>query len=288
MSIAYLNGNWQPLEETRISVLDRGFLFGDGVYEVVPVYSGKAFRLQEHMQRLSGNLEAIRIENPLSADAWNQVVETLIDDLGPVDQALYIQVTRGTSPVRDHAFPADAEPTVFAMTNPLSETDQEKKLQGFAAVTTTDNRWANCQIKAIALLANLLARQGAVDAGAQEAILIRDGNAVEGAASNLFIVSNNLLITPPKSNSLLPGITRDLVLELAARNHVPYAEANIRLADLEAADEIWLTSSTKEILPVVSLNGKPVGQGRVGPGWMRMNELFEISKESFRNGAENE
>ena len=288
MSIAYLNGDWQPLEETRVSVLDRGFLFGDGVYEVIPVYSGKAFRLSGHLQRLDGNLAAIRIANPLSEGSWTEIVERLIADLGPVDQALYLQVTRGAAPKRDHAFPAHVEPTVFAMSNPLPEPDPARMQKGFAAITVPDDRWNNCHIKAITLLANLLARQAAVDADAQEAIFVRDGKAVEGAASNLFIVSNKLLITPPKGNRLLPGITRDLVLELAARHGVPYAEADIRLEDLESADEIWITSSMKEIVPIVSLDGKPVGNGRVGAGWLRMSELYELYKEAFRQGAGHE
>lgn len=288
MGLAYLNGDWQPIEETKVSVMDRGFLFGDGVYEVIPVYSGKAFRLREHLDRLASSLAAIRIENPYSSETWQQIVEKLIADLGPVDQAIYLQVTRGAAPVRNHAFPDGVEPTVFAMSNPLSEIDEERRKQGYAAIIGNDERWENCQIKAITLLANLLARQDAVDAGAQESILIRDGKAVEGAASNLFIVTNNLLITPPRSNRLLPGITRQLVLELAAENGVPYAEADIRQSDLESADEIWITSSTKEFLPIVTLDGKPVGSGAVGPGWLRMNELFEISKERFRQGAGNE
>jgi D-alanine transaminase len=288
MSIAYLNGDWQPLEQTKVSVLDRGFLFGDGVYEVIPVYSGKAFRLTEHLQRLARNLAAIRIASPLSDDQWSGIIERLIADLGPVDQALYLQVTRGAAPKRDHAFPEDTEPTVFAMTNPLPEPDPARLQQGYAAITVEDDRWNNCHIKAITLLANLLARQSALDTGAQEAIFIRDGKAVEGAASNLFIVSNRLVITPPKSNRLLPGITRDLVLELAAEHGVPYAEADIRREELESADEIWITSSMKQILPIVTLDGKPVGSGQVGTGWLRMNELYELRKEAFREGEQHE
>ena len=288
MSIAYLNGAWQPLEETRVPVMDRGFLFGDGVYEVIPVYSGKPFRLEQHLERLDNNLAAIRIDTPLSHDEWKAIIQRLIEDLGAVDQALYLQVTRGVAPKRDHAFPANATPTVFAMTNPLPEPDPERNRQGYAAITVSDERWNNCHIKAITLLANLLARQEAVDAGAQEAIFIRDGKAVEGAASNLFIVRDRLLITPPNSKQLLPGITRDLVLELAAGHGIPYAEAEIPLEELKNADEIWVTSSIREILPITSLDGKPVGSGKAGPGWMRMQELFELGKESFRPGGNHE
>ena len=212
MSIAYLNGAWQPLEETRVPVMDRGFLFGDGVYEVIPVYSGRPFRLEQHLERLDNNLAAIRIDTPLSHDEWKAIIQRLIEDPGAVDQALYLQVTRGVAPKRDHAFPVDVTPTVFAMTNPLPEPDPERNRQGYAAITVSDERWNNCHIKAITLLANLLARQEAVDAGAQEAIFIRDGKAVEGAASNLFIVRDRLLITPPKSKQLLPGITRVCLL----------------------------------------------------------------------------
>ncbi len=288
MSIAYLNGAWQPLEETRVPVMDRGFLFGDGVYEVIPVYSGRPFRLEQHLERLDNNLAAIRIDTPLSHDEWKAIIQRLIEDPGAVDQALYLQVTRGVAPKRDHAFPVDVTPTVFAMTNPLPEPDPERNRQGYAAITVTDERWNNCHIKAITLLANLLARQEAVDAGAQEAIFIRDGKAVEGAASNLFIVRDRLLITPPKSKQLLPGITRDFVLELAAGHGIPYAEAEIPVEELKNADEIWVTSSIREILPITSLDGKPVGSGKAGPGWMRMQELFELGKESLRPGGNHE
>lgn len=288
MSIAYLNGAWQPLEETRVPVMDRGFLFGDGVYEVIPVYSGRPFRLEQHLERLDNNLAAIRIDTPLSHDEWKAIIQRLIEDPGAVDQALYLQVTRGVAPKRDHAFPVDVTPTVFAMTNPLPEPDPERNRQGYAAITVSDERWNNCHIKAITLLANLLARQEAVDAGAQEAIFIRDGKAVEGAASNLFIVRDRLLITPPRSKQLLPGITRDFVLELAAGHGIPYAEAEIPVEELKNADEIWVTSSIREILPITSLDGKPVGSGKAGPGWMRMQELFELGKESFRPGGNHE
>lgn len=288
MSIAYLNGAWQPLEETRVPVLDRGFLFGDGVYEVIPVYSGRPFRLKQHLQRLENNLAAIRIDKPLSHAEWEAIIRRLIEDHGAVDQALYLQVTRGMAAKRDHAFPADATPTVFAMTNPLPKPDQERNRQGFAAITVNDERWNNCHIKAITLLANLLARQEAVDAGAQEAIFIRDGKAVEGAASNLFIVRDRLLITPPRSKHLLPGITRDFVLELAAGHGIPYAEAEIPVEELKNADEIWMTSSIREILPITSLDGKPVGSGVAGPGWLRMQELFQLGKENPGPGDDHE
>lgn len=288
MSIAYLNGEWQPLEETRVPVLDRGFLFGDGVYEVIPVYSGRPFRLKEHLQRLEGNLAAIRIDRTVTHDEWETIVRRLIEDLGPVDQALYLQVTRGIAPKRDHAFPEETNPTVFAMTNPLPLPDPERASQGYAAITVSDERWNNCHIKAITLLANLLARQEAADSNAQEAIFIRDGKAVEGAASNLFIVRDRLLITPPKSRHLLPGITRDFVLELAAEHGIPYAEAEIPLEELKTADEIWVTSSIREIVPIVSLDGEPVGSGQTGPGWLRMHELFELAKEHFRHGDSHE
>jgi D-alanine transaminase len=288
MSIAYLNGAWQPIEETRVPVLDRGFLFGDGVYEVIPVYSGRPFRLEQHLERLENNLAAIRIDKPLSRVELKAVIRRLIEDLGAVDQALYLQVTRGVAPKRDHAFPVDITPTVFAMTNPLPTPDPERNRKGFAAITISDERWNNCHIKAITLLANLLARQDAIDAGAQEAIFIRDGKAVEGAASNLFIVRDRLLITPPKSKHLLPGITRDFVLELAAEHGIPYAEAEIPVEELRKADEIWVTSSIREIMPITSLDGKPVGTGVAGPGWLRMQELFELGKQDFRAGDDHE
>lgn len=273
----YLNGTFLPLNEAKVSVLDRGFLFGDGVYEVIPVYGGKAFRLEEHLRRLDRSLEGIRMASPLSDSEWADIFARLID--GPADQYIYLQVTRGAQPKRDHAIPAEIEPTVFVMCSPIAPIPAE----GIRAVTVPDIRWHWCHIKAITLLSNVLLRQEAVDRGAAEAILVREGGLVtEGAASNIFIVKDGVVITPPKGNEILPGITRDLVLELAPVHDVPSEERDFTLDELRAADEIWMTSSTREILPVIELDGAPVGQGRPGPVWQKMQGHYQAYKQSLR------
>lgn len=280
--LVYLNGDYLPLEEACIPVLDRGFLFGDGVYEVIPAYGGQPFRIREHLQRLDNSLEAIRMDPPLDREQWREIFTRLLAQDGDSDQQLYLQVTRGAYDRRLHAIPAQVEPTVLVMSNPLSERDPRLVEQGMAVITLEDIRWQRCDIKSITLLANILSQQQARDAGAQEAILVRNGQATEGTASNLFMVREGLIITPPKSRHLLPGITRDLVLELAMEAGLPCAEATIRVEDLEQADEIWITSSTKEVMPVTRLDGKPVADGRPGPMWQRMDALYADCKSRLR------
>lgn len=275
-SLVYLNGEYFPLTEAKISVLDRGFLFGDGVYEVIPVYGGRPFRLDEHLRRLDNSLRGIRMTNPLSDDRWADIFDRLI--AGTHDQYLYLQVTRGSTSKRDHAIPDEVHPTVFVMCSPIAPIP----IRGVRAVTLDDIRWQWCHIKAITLLANVLLRQEAVDRGAAEAILVRDGWVTEGAASNVFAVINGVLTTPPKGNDLLPGITRDLVLELALENDVPAVERRIRLDELKGAAEIWLTSSTREILPVIELDGIPVGNSEPGPLWSRMQAVYQAYKQRLR------
>lgn len=268
-------------------VLDRGFIFGDGVYEVIPAYGGKLFRLGEHLARLDHSLSGVRISNPLSHAQWGTMMNALLQHNaggGTPDQYIYFQVTRGVAK-RDHAFPKDAAPTVFAMSNPLPPIPETFATRGIAAVTLEDIRWKYCHIKAITLLPNILLRQEAVERGAVEAILIRDGSVTEGAASNLFIVKGNTLITPPKGPLLLPGITRDLILELAQSDAIANREAAISEAELRAADEVWLTSSTKEIMPVTTLDGVRVGSGAPGPLWARMTALFQDYKQKLRSGT---
>jgi D-alanine transaminase len=278
-NLVYLNGRFIPPEEACVPVMDRGFLFGDSVYEVIPAYGVHLFRFTEHLDRLDRSLGAIGMTNPLSRTDWRQVMETLLGDPAPdVDQSIYLQVTRGVSATRDHVVPDDATPTVVAMARPLPAMTRETRAAGLAAITLEDIRWHRCDIKTTSLLANVLGRQKARETGAQEAILVRDGQVTEGAASNLFIVSNGLVITPPNSHDLLPGITRDLVLELAAGDGIPYAEAAIGMAELEQADEIWISSSSKEIMPVVQLNGVAVGNGTAGPLWHRAYDLFDAYK----------
>jgi D-alanine transaminase len=284
MATVYINGDFLPEEDACVSVLDRGFMFGDGVYEIIPAYGRRPFRFEEHLQRLQNSLDGIRINNPHSAEEWQYLIQKVIDANEGEDQSVYLQITRGAAK-RNHAFPSDVKPTVLIMSNPLTTPDAQILQTGVAAITTEDIRWIYCHIKAICLLPNVLLRQKAIEAQSAEAIMIRDGLATEGAASNLFIVHDGILRTPPKGPLLLPGITRDLVLELAAENNIPYEEANILEADLSRAEEIWLTSSTKEILPVTQLNGNPVGSGKPGLLWERLYGLYQQYKQQLRIAA---
>lgn len=277
--IVYLNGEFLPLTEAKISVLDRGFIFGDGVYEVIPAYGKKLFRLQEHLQRLDNSLQGIKLPNPLRHSQWTEALETLITRNSGEDQSVYLQVTRGPAK-REHNFPAKIYPTVFAMSEPLIPPPRSN---GVKAITAPDNRWQRCDIKAVTLLANVLLRQQAVDTGAVEAILIRDGYVMEGAASNVFVVHNGIAITPPKSQFILPGITRDLVLEVMQAAHLPCREGNISVTQLHTATEIWLTSSTREILPVTTLDSQLVGKGEPGPLWSQVWQLYQDYKQQLRN-----
>ncbi len=279
--LVYLNGEYLPLNEAKISVLDRGFIFGDGVYEVIPAYGGKALRFEHHMQRLQNSLDAIRISNPLSNEQWQKIIDKLISEKGSEDQYVYMHITRGVAS-RDHRFPDETKPTVFVMSNILHTVDPEIIKQGVHAVTLDDIRWQYCNIKAIALLPNILLRQQAVDKGAVEAILIRNGNMTEGAASNVFIVSDGTIKTPPKDQKLLPGITRDLVVELANTHKMPIEEVAISEKEFLTADEIWLTSSTKEILAVTKINEQQVGNGKPGVVWKDMYQKYQDYKETLR------
>ncbi len=285
MPTAWLNGSFLPLEEAHVPVLDRGFLFGDGVYEVIPVYGGRLFRLAHHLKRLDNSLSGVRIANPLTHAEWASMLEELVARNEGGDQAVYLKVTRGADKKRDHAFPADIRPTVFAMSSPMPPARDLAQESGVTAITLPDIRWKLCNIKAITLLPNVLLRQQAVEAGGAEAILINNGYALEGAASNLFIVKRGVLITPPKGNALLPGITRDLILELAAGNAIPFREADIHEDELFEADEVWLTSSTREISPVIRIDEQTVGDGRPGPLWQRMSELYRDYTDAVRRGA---
>ncbi len=280
----YLNGTFLPIEEAKISVMDRGFLFGDSIYEVIPAYNGRLFRLAHHLDRLQNGLQAISMDNPMTQDEWSSILNQLVQQNPKQDQSIYLQVTRGSAEKRDHALPENIQPTVFAMATPIKYDPSGNS--GIAAITLDDVRWRLCNIKATTLLANVLLKQQAKDAKATEAILIRDGEAMEGAASNLFIVSNEELITPPKSNFLLPGITRDLILELAAKNGISYTERAIQEEELESADEIWLTSSTKEIMPVTTLNDKPVAGAKPGELYKRMSAIYAEYKKLIKQGLE--
>jgi D-alanine transaminase len=277
----YLNGEYMPIAEAKISVLDRGFIFGDGVYEVIPVYSRKAFRLAEHLRRLQYSLDGIRLPNPHSEGEWTNIINELIARNSGEDQYLYLHITRGVAK-RDHAFPnPPVKPTVFMMSNPLSTPPAALLQSGVSAVTAQDNRWLRCDIKAISLLPNVLLRQMAVDAGCTETILIRDNLFMtEGAASNIFVVKNGKLLAPPKDNLMLPGITYDVILEIAAANNIPHEVRKIAVAEVFAADELLLTSSTKEVLAITQLDGKPVGTGKPGAMFARLHKLYQEYKQT--------
>jgi D-alanine transaminase len=283
MSQVYLDGKFLPPEQARVSVFDRGFIFGDGVYEVIPVFGGRLFRLPHHLARLDASLAAIRLRNPHTVQEWNSIFKHLMAEHGTGDQSIYLQITRGVAP-RDHAFPPNPVPTVFAYAQPLKYPPTEQLTQGVTAVTATDIRWQRCDIKAIALLANALLRQQAIEQGAVEAILVRDGMVTEGAASNLFVISGDRLFTPPKGPYILPGITRDLVVEIARANNFACEEKQVGIEALRTADEVWLTSSTKEILPITRIDGHPVGTGKPGSMHARIFALYKEYKQAFVQG----
>ncbi|PWB58368.1 MAG: D-amino acid aminotransferase [Nitrosomonadales bacterium] len=275
--MVHLNGQFLPLEEARIPVLDRGFIFGDGVYEVIPVYSRHPFRLQDHLKRLQHSLDGIRLANPHSDVEWTALVRELIARNEGEDQYLYLHITRGVAK-RDHAFPKDTPATVFMMSSPLLPPDPVLRQNGVAAITAVDNRWLRCDIKAISLLPNVLLRQLAVDAGTAETVMLRDGFLSEGAASNIFVVRDGILLAPPKGPLMLPGITYDVVLELAAANNIVFHVEPVAESILRSADEIWLTSSTKEILPITHLDGHAVGSGTPGPLYRKLDQLYQDYK----------
>ncbi|NWG30671.1 MAG: D-amino acid aminotransferase [Rhodocyclaceae bacterium] len=284
MSLCYLNGQFLPLEKAAVSPMDRGFLFGDGVYEVIPVYSRQPFRLDEHLGRLQRSLDAIRLANPLSAEAWHSLVARLIAAAEWDDQSVYLQVTRGPMAIRNHAFPKVVTPTVFGLVEPLVTPSGEQVEKGVAAVSATDFRWLRCNVKATSLLANCLLRQMAIDAGCAETVMFRDGILTEGAASNIFVVKDGTLLAPQKNHLMLSGITYDVVLELATQYGLPTEVRDICDAEVRSADELWLTSSTKEVLAIVTLDGRPVGAGKPGPVFGRMYRWYQDFKQTVMRG----
>lgn len=285
MSICYLDGQYLPLSEARVSPMDRGFLFGDGAYEVIPVYSRRPFRLEEHIARLGNTLEALRLPNPHGADAWAAIVRELVARNDWQDQSVYLQVTRGADDKRNHAFPAVIRPTVFLMSDALLTPPAAQLESGVGAVSAADFRWLRCDLKTVALLANCLLRQQAVEQGCAETILFRDGFLTEGAASNIFIVRDGVMLTPPKSHLMLPGITYDVVLELAQRHGLAHEVREILEDEVRAADEIWMTSSTKEVLAITTLDGRPVGNGRPGPVGRQMHAWYQDFKNTVMRGG---
>ena len=279
MGLVYLNGTFGPLEEARVSVMDRGFLFGDGIYEVVPAYGRRLFRLEEHLSRLDRSLAQVRIANPHTSAEWQALIEKVVAAAGFEDQSVLLQVTRGVSPVRNHAFPNPVPaPSVFIMAEPLNPPDAALKAEGVTAVSAADNRWLRCDIKAISLLANCLLRQKAIDEGCAETVIFRDGILTEGAASNIFVVKNGTLLAPQKNHLMLTGITYDVVLEVAAQLGLPVTVRDISDSEVRSADELWLSSSTKEVLPIVQLDGRPIGNGCPGPIYERMDKGYQQFK----------
>lgn len=287
MNPVFLNGKLLPSDQAQVSVLDRGFIFGDGIYELVPVYSRVPFRLDEHLTRLERSLGEAKIRNPYSRAQWRSHIYQLIDAQSFDDQGVYFQVTRGVAK-RDHALPKNIEPTVFMMSNPLVAPAQEQVEQGARAVTAQDNRWLRCDIKSISLIGNCLLRQLSAEAGAIETILFRDGKLTEASSSNVFVIKRGMIQSPPKSNLILPGITYDVVTELARANNLPIEFREVSEAEVRAADEVWVTSSSKEVLAIVELDAKRVGDGRPGPVFRRMHQLYQEFKQKVMRAGKRE
>jgi len=279
--IAHFNGELMPLDRIAISPLDRGFIFGDGVYEVIPVYEGVMMRGREHFERLQRSMDEIALANPHTTDEWLGLVRELLAH-HPGNQSVYIQVTRGAPAKRDHVIPKGLQPTVFMMVQPLASPSKEAVENGVACVTAPDFRWEKCHIKSTSLLGNVLARQISFEAGATETILLRDGFVTEASSSNVFVVKDGVVAAPPQDNLILLGITYDLVVRLAAEGAVKLEIRQIAESELRSADEVWLSSSTKEVLAVTRIDGKPVGTGKPGPAFRRMHALFQEYKAGLR------
>ena len=275
--LVYLNGVMTPIAEAKISVLDRGFIFGDGIYEVMPIYNRRMFRAKQHMARLFRSLAAISIPNPHSEAEWMALIQQVSAAHPADDQMVYLQVTRGAAK-RGHAFPADITPTVFIMTNPMVLPTPALRATGVACVSLEDMRWLHCEIKSISLLGNVLAAQHAVEHEATEAIQFRDGFLTEGSSSNVWIVKDRVLMGPPKDNLILEGIRYGLIQELSAAGGIPFKARRIARDEVFAADEVLLTSATKEVLPVTRLDDRPVGKGVPGPIYQKLYEAYQGAK----------
>ena len=275
--IVYLNGRFLPIEEAKIPVLDRGFIYGDGVYELIPVYKRRPFRLPQHLVRLQHSLDGIRLANPHTEAEWTSIVSEVVARQPFEDQGVYFQVTRGVAK-RDHTFPAGVAATVFMMSNPLSTPSAEQVEKGVAVVTADDNRWQRCDLKTISLVGNVLMRQFAADAGAVETVMFRDGNLTEASASNVLVVMHGVIVAPPKDNLILPGITYGAVYEFARDAGMPFEMRPVSRVEVQVADEMWLSSSTKEVIAVTAMDGRPFSTGVPGPAFRRMHALFQEHK----------
>ena len=283
LPICHLNGEWPALREARISPLDRSFLFGDGVYEVVPVFEGRPFRFAEHFDRLSRSLAALRIRDPHTRDDWRALVRELMQRNGGGDMYVYVQVSRGAEYGRNHAPFPDVPPTVFAFCAPLPKPSAAQLQEGLQCVTAPDIRWARCDIKSVALLGNVMQRQLSAEIGAHETILIKDGKMMEASASTVHVVLRGVIITPPNSNEILPGTTRSVVEELADRLGVPRQTRPVSEAELRSAEEVWLASATRNVSAVTRIDGAPVGDGRPGPVWHKMWTAFQQLQADLRD-----
>lgn len=273
----FLNGKFMPMEDAKVPVLDRGFIFGDGIYELVPVYSRAPFRLEGHLARMERSLSEVAIRNPYSRTEWTKIIEQIIERQAFDDQGVYWQITRGVAK-RDHAFPKDVEPTVFMMSNPLVNPSKAVIENGATAVSAQDFRWHRCDLKTISLIGNCMLRQLSAEEGAIETIMFRDGKLTEASASNAYIVKNGVIATPAKTELILPGITLDVVFDIVARGQLPLEVRDVTEAEVRSADEVWVTSSSKEIVAIVSLDGKPVGNGKPGPVFRRAWQLYQDFK----------
>ena len=276
-TICYLNGEFLPLDQAKISVLDRGFIFGDAIYEVIPVYRRKPLRLAAHLARLQRSLDEIRITSPHSDGEWAGLIGDLVNYSEHDDQAVYLQVSRGVAK-REFGLLQGVEPTVFMLSSPFVSPPQQQLDNGVAAVSQADFRWLRCDIKSTSLLGANILRQFANDAGGAECVLFRDGYLTEGSSSNIFVVRNGVLVTPPKSRLTLPGITYELLLELALANGVPTQVRDVAESEVKAADELMLSASLRELLAITQLDGKPVGDGKPGEVFRRLYELFQAYK----------
>lgn len=283
MNIVYLNGEFLPADEAKVSVFDRGFLFGDSVYEVIPFYQGVGFRLQAHLERLNHSLRAVRIKNEGS---WNEILDTLVRKNGGGNLSVYLQVTRGNAGKRSHAYDDSLEPTVFACCTPIKDVWGEgaKSVVPLKAIVTEDLRWHRCDIKSTCLLPNILVLQQAKDEGVQEALFSRNDKLTEGSACNLFLVKRGVLYTPKRSSEILGGITRELVLELADKHAIQFQEVDIDYEQLLSADEVWVSSSTRGVVPVVEVDGQVIGDGHPGPIWQKMFEFFAAFQRKLMRG----
>lgn len=270
----YLNGAFGPLSDARISPLDRGFLFADGVYEVIPVHRSRPFRLRAHLQRLDDSLAAIRLPNPHDEREWQSILQQLAAAGGGAEMLLYVQVTRGAEAGRNHLFPRPASPTVFAFAGPYPLPSAKTLDEGLGAITLDDIRWTRCDIKSVALLANVLLRQEAADRGADEALLVRDGLLLEGSSSSVLLCIGGTLVTPPNDHRILPGTSRDAVLELA-QGWLPSQVCPLEARELASCDEVWIASAGRGVLPVTRVDGAPVGAGRPGPLWREMYDRLQ-------------